>query len=191
MLIRVVIGIVVLAAVCWTVDLKAVSMAFTQLNFGLLIVFCIVVVLDRLLMAYKWNLLARAQRVILSLWQATRLIYVGQLLGTGTPGGIGADAYRIAALAPFKKTPIIISTIVLERFIGMAVIGVFATVTLPFSAQYLGADSTVVVLAVITGSAFIVGGLLVSLRPSTETTTSKIAPLSSRVVASSLRFRER
>ena len=180
MLIRVVIGIVLLAVVCWTVDLKAVTMAFRRLDLGFLIAFCSVVVFDRILMAYKWNLLVRAQGILLSLWQATRLYYVGHLLGTFTPGAIGADAYRVAALTPFKKTPAVVSTVVLERVVGVAVIGVFAAATLPFSASYLGAHSTAVVVSVIAGSIVLVGGLLASLRPSIVEGIGRRAPYVTR-----------
>ena len=131
-------------------------------------------------MAYKWNLLLRAHWISISVWEATRLYFVGSLLGTFTPGGIGAEAYRVTALSRFRKTPIVISTIVLERFIGAAVLSIFAAIGLPVSIKYTGTGSTSLVWIIISGSTLVVLGVLVSLRPSIVKGIARHLPYFSR-----------
>lgn len=91
-------------------------------------------------MAYKWNLLLRSGGVSVPMWRAIHLYFVGHLFGGFTPGAIGADAYRVTALSGFGKTKVVVSTILFERLIGIIVLGLFVTVTLPVAAQYLPGD---------------------------------------------------
>jgi len=90
---------------------------------------------------------------------------VGYLLGTFTPGAIGADAYRAAALSRFRKNKVVISTILLERSIGLAVIGTFALIALPISTQYMGELSKSLVWVTIAGTVLVVATVSISLSP--------------------------
>ena len=87
-------------------------------------------------MAYKWRILLQPYHVTISLLQATRLYFVSNFLATFSPGGLGGDAYRVIALSGLNKSKIITYTVIIERFIGLVVLGTFALITLPFSISY-------------------------------------------------------
>jgi uncharacterized protein (TIRG00374 family) len=120
------------------------------------------------MMAYKWNLLLRAQGIWITNFHSLRLYYIGTLFGSFTPGWIGLEAYRVNALSRFHRTQAVISTIVLERFIGLIVIVTFAAVSLPFSLNYIGPavkDVRLVLWIIICGVVFSWFLLMVSLYP--------------------------
>ena len=163
---RLIVGVVLLAIVLRSIDLREVLASFSAIHPVQALALCLTSAVDRLLMAYKWNVLLRSRGIRVSVWQAARLVLVGNLFGALTPGAISGDAYRVAALSPFKKTRLVVSTIVLERFIGLAVIGIFAAAALPLSVRYLGGESTTLAWIVVAGTAGVVVLILVSLRPS-------------------------
>ena len=165
LVIRIMLGSILLVVVCKSVDLREVVGSFKDIHTIMLIILVPTFVIDRVLMAYKWNLLLKARSIFISTWHATRLCYVGRLLGIITPGGIGAEAYRVIALSRFQKNQIVTSTIILERFIGLAVICFFAAVGLPVSAQYLGASSSFLIAAIVISTILAVTVILISLCP--------------------------
>jgi uncharacterized protein (TIRG00374 family) len=164
-LLRLAIGVILVGAIGWTIDPRAIAASLASLDPLLFAVVCVLSLLDRALMASKWNLLLRARDIALSMRQAISLYFVGHLIGAFTPGAIGTDAYRVTALAPLRKTPIVVSTILLERLIGLAVIGLFALAALPVSARYLGASSTSIVLVIVAGATLAITTLVASLCP--------------------------
>lgn len=93
--------------------------------FGMLV---ILVVIDRLLMAIKWNVLLKVKNIQLSSLQSLKLYVIGGFWGEILPTGIGVDVYRVQALAKrgnsIKDTT---SSIVVER-----VVGFFATISFAF-----------------------------------------------------------
>ena len=137
-LIRAGAGVAILAALCWTLDLSAVADRLAQLSLGWFVVLCIAALFVKALKAYKWWLVLRAQGVTISIWRSLRLVFVGNFLGAVTPAGLGSDVYRVAALSDVQKHNEVISTLLLERILGYAVLITAAALTLPLSAQYLG-----------------------------------------------------
>lgn len=164
--VRIVIGLSLLVALFWAIDIRAVSRSLTSICAVPVIALCIMALIERVLKAYKWNLLLRARQISISLWQAMRLYYVGNLFGAFTPGRIGTEAYRVTALSSFRKTQVVISTIILERFIGLAVTCIFAAIGLPVSAKYLGTNSLLVVWIILAVATSAVLGVWISLSPS-------------------------
>jgi len=137
LLLRVFIGLVLLAWVIRPLDLQDVVRRIAALSPLPTLALCAALVLRRVLMAYKWALLLRARQIPISTWQAIRLYHIGYLVGTFIPVGIGNVVYRIAALSGYKKNQIVISSILIERIIGTAVIGAMAAMGLPVSIRYL------------------------------------------------------
>jgi len=180
-LIRSALGFGILAFVFWSIDLRAVVTKFIYIRPTLAFALCFTAIMDRVLMAYKWNLLLRARRISLSLWQAIHLYFVGNLLGTFTPGAIGADAYRISALSRFHKNQVTASTVILERLIGLAVIATFALVALPISAQYIGKGAKSIVWTIMALAILVIIAVLISLRPSIVERIARRFPYMSRI----------
>lgn len=162
---RLAVAVGIFVVIVFSINLHKLMERFTSLNISLCSILFLIAFLDRVLMAFKWNLLLRVRGISISLWQAIRLYFVGNLLGTFTPAGIGGDAYRIVALSRFKNNEIVASSIIVERAIGLIVILLFAMTLLPFSARYLGADSKHVVRIIISASLLIIPAFILSLNP--------------------------
>jgi uncharacterized protein (TIRG00374 family) len=158
-------GIALLALVFRSVDLQALRHDLGSLRPGIAAVLLVAALGERALMGLKWNLLLRARGIRLSNLQAVRLYFVGHLLGFLTPGAIGAEAYRVTALSPLGKNWIVLSTIVLERAIGLAVIAALALVTLPFSMRFLLGSRAGIEWIVIGGALLILPAVILSLQP--------------------------
>jgi uncharacterized protein (TIRG00374 family) len=163
--IRFAIGIVLLIVVFRFADIDAVFVNLASINPFWVTVLCVIGIMDRVLMAYKWNLLLRARGIFISEWQATRLYFVGCFFGAFTPGAVGKDIYRIAALSSFQKKQLITSTILLERIIGFAVICTLALLTLPFSMKYIKIPSTLIVGVVTACIILTIALLYISFQP--------------------------
>jgi len=104
---------------------------------GLLMIACVVFALDRLLMAYKWNLLLRGKGIRIPTLTALRLYMVGNLIALVTPGAIGLDVYRVAALSSLGRTHDIAATVVLERLVGLAMLLIFLLAAFPLAGRHL------------------------------------------------------
>lgn len=170
---RMLIGVVLLFVVLRSIDRTALVSTLSSVAPVWVVLLVGATVFDRVLMALKWNGLLRVRGVRIPAARAIQLCYVGNLLGTFTPGAIGGEVYRVAALrsnedeggAPSAgRTEVIVASILLERAIGLAVIGVMAAALLPWSARYLGAGSREVIWLVMLGAGAMVGGLVTALR---------------------------
>lgn len=162
-----------LAIVLLSIDPRAVLDTVSGAAPGWLLVLGAAATVDRALMAFKWNGLMRARGVRVPGTRVLRVYYIGSLLGTVTPGAIGGEIYRAMAVLPQGGAPdpakssqrqIVIASILMERLVGLVVIGVLAAVLLPWYAPYLGADPGPAVWLVAGGAVALLGGLLVAIR---------------------------
>ena len=161
--VRIGVGLSLMGVLAWFLDLPTFFESFSTINGLMAVLLCVASCLDRILMAYKWNLLLAARGVTISTWHAIRLYVFGNLVGTVTPGGLGSDAYRVAALSSRHSTEVVLSSVFLERLLGLAVIGSIAAFFLPFSAAYFQADSTLVMAMVCGGALLTVLAIPISL----------------------------
>ena len=160
MALRIALSLALLGGLLAVVDVRSAVRAFGGLHAGLAALLCVLGLSERVLMAVKWNLLLRSGGVRISHAQAVRLYLAGHTLGTLTPGALGGDAYRVAALAGLGRTHLVLSTVILERVFGIVVVAGMALAALPFSARYLGANSRSVSVAVVV--AFAVSALVLA-----------------------------
>jgi hypothetical protein len=112
---------------------------------------------DRYLMGYKWNLLLRAKGVFIPTHKAVSLYTVSLLFGVFTPGNLGGDAWRVMKLSPLRGSSVVLSTVILERLLGIFALAFFVTFSLPVVFEILGDDyganagvTAVIVIGVIT-----------------------------------------
>jgi len=162
--IRLLVGGGFLIFVFRTISLDDIVRTLASTNLMLAFGVILVAWFDRALMAYKWNLLLRPGGLHITHVEAIRLFFIGSLLGTVTPGSIGADAYRVAALAHLGKSGAVISTVLLERFIGLAVIFTFAAFGLFVSLQDVVRESPLLLWFVIIGAVGTTALVIVSFR---------------------------
>ena len=164
-LVRCAVAIGLLAAVGYTLDLSEAFATLRNVSGPLFLAVCAAAVSGRILMAYKWNLLLRAQGIVISVWDSVRIYYAGFLLGTATPGDLGGDAYRVVAVSRLGAATAVASTVVLEKLLGLAVISAAATLSLPFAVEYLGTASQVIVALVVLTDLLALAALVASLHP--------------------------
>ena len=102
---------------------------FAHLRPGMLTLAAVLYGLGTVAWAARWRCLLTLAGVDLALSRVWRLSMEAQAGGILLPGGIGGDALRItsvAARAPNKLT-IVVASVLLDRVVGLAVIGAFAS----------------------------------------------------------------
>lgn len=90
--------------------------------------------IDRVLMAYKWNILLRAKQIWISLWQSTSTYLAASFLGLFLPATVGGDALRSYAVSQ-EGYPLadVLSTVVVERLLGIVALIIFGMVAIVLS----------------------------------------------------------
>ena len=102
-IIRLSIAIVFVTILLMSVDISQSIKKLSSVNLYTAFLLCGLMLLRRTMMAYKWNLLLRAQGIWISIFHSLRLYYIGYLIGSFTPGWIGLEAYRVNALSRFQE----------------------------------------------------------------------------------------
>ena len=88
--------------------------------------------LDRLIMAYKWKILLDAKEIPCSWANLIRVYFKGTFLGNLLPTSLGGDAVRAYELSKNSKTGVdVISSIIMERFLGFLSSAVMALMVIP------------------------------------------------------------
>ena len=80
-----------------------------------------------LLIALRWRMLLKIQDVEISLWEATRLTFLGQFFNSIVPGTVGGDlvkAYYVAKHTP--KTAAVIVSVFVDRLLGLIELALMA-----------------------------------------------------------------
>ncbi len=121
-------GIGLLAALISVVDVGETVALLRRARPGWLIAGLLVTVASRCLMAYKWNLLLRAKGIWLRHLEALRIYYIGNFLGLFLPATVGLDVLRTLYVKPHApgRVPEVISSILVERLLGVLMIGLAA-----------------------------------------------------------------
>ena len=127
------------------VDLQGVGVIFSKANpstfaGGLLLLSC-----TGIIAGYRWFLLLRAIGVPISLRSLISIVYVGQFFALFVPGTAGDDVTRalyISRLAP-QRIREVLTTVVIDRGLGMCSIFLVAMVSIPFNWEVLAAHEKV------------------------------------------------
>lgn len=137
---RLLVGVFIVVAVFWLADIKPLEIVRTIEKVNLYIAVLLIVplqVIHRLLMSYKWNLLLRAARVRISLWDVFKLYLESIFVSLALPNTIGADLFRVHQMSVRKHHPAtVLASIVVERFFGLLAVTAYVTVALPFLVVY-------------------------------------------------------
>ena len=115
------------------VNLKELTLLARNLYWPYLIVYFVLIFIDRLIMAYKWKILVGCQRNILFLWRKLIKVYFkGTFIGNLLPTSLGGDAVRAYELSRSTKTMVdVISSIIMERFLGFLSSALMAILVIP------------------------------------------------------------
>jgi uncharacterized protein (TIRG00374 family) len=144
--------------ILWFVDFRQVLEIILSLNAWYLFAAAILIYLDRLLMAYKWNQLLQAVDVRVPLFLLFRTYAVAPLSGILLPSTIGGDVFRLYSLSRRRvDTKAVFASMVVERMIGFTAGLLLASLSLALM-SYLLRDSLVHVVGA--SSTLITGGLI-------------------------------
>jgi uncharacterized protein (TIRG00374 family) len=102
--------------------------------FGLMV---LLLLSDRALMAFKWNLLTQVKGMSISLWQSLRIYLISNFVGIFLPTGVGGDIYRVYYTSARQgRTQDVVASVVVERFVGIVASAAFALLGLLLMALF-------------------------------------------------------
>jgi glycosyltransferase 2 family protein len=181
--IKLLVGLGILFWLLGKLDWSDFALHIDQVVWPLFLLLIVCSVSDRFIMAYKWNLLLRANGLFIPTHRVMALYLVSNLLGSFTPGNLGGDAYRVISLAPYGKNAAVVSTVLLERAVGMLALLSFVIIALPFSFALLGAEAEAVAVVAICGAALILIAIFLPLnRPLRERVDRLVAEHPGRIL---------
>lgn len=163
---RLLLGAGLLSWLFYSTDLGELGTTIGYASPLLLVIAYLIGIVDRILMAYKWNLLLRAQAITISLLRATVTYLKSTFLGLFLPSTIGGDAIRAYAVAKYGYSAAdATATIVIERALGMLALMFMVVASIVVGALLVGTtyfDDLQDIFLIVT-SVSLIGLLLISL----------------------------
>jgi len=106
-----------------------------------------VYLLGMIVRSYRWQILLKAQGISLPLRRLISLYFVGAFFSLFLPSGVGGDVVRMVKLArDSRKTALSVSTVLMDRVMGLLILFAIALVSLPFGYQMLTTEIVAVIL---------------------------------------------
>lgn len=137
---RIILSVGLLVFLASTVDLGEMWDLFLASNKWYILAAFLLGIVDRILMAYKWNVLLKAKGMHISLVQVTITYWKTTFLGLFLPATVGGDAVRAYALSRNKDYPMsdVVSSIIVERALGFLALFVMVVISVLASLFILG-----------------------------------------------------
>lgn len=121
-------SLVLLTILFWLVHPGQVARSIAGADAAVLLVALAIAFFNRVLMAVKWNILARAIGISVPWITAVNVYIASTFAGIFLPPTIGGDAVRTLILSrKYGRTAEIISSILVERVLGLLVLAIFGT----------------------------------------------------------------
>jgi uncharacterized protein (TIRG00374 family) len=119
-LIRWGIGLGLTAYVLTLIDFHELREVFSRGHWGYLMLATVIVILDRIWMGAKWNILLRAQGVFISYFQCIRAYFIASFVGLALPTSVGSDLVRLMSIPVSKgEREKVAASIVVEKALAM------------------------------------------------------------------------
>ncbi|MEZ4706856.1 MAG: lysylphosphatidylglycerol synthase transmembrane domain-containing protein [Caldilineaceae bacterium] len=136
---RLLLGISLFALLFYTVDIEEFKTALRNSNPIYIAIAYAIGIVDRVLMAYKWNILLRVKGIAIPLYKATTTYLTSTFLGLFLPTTVGGDGVRAYAVArEGYASGDVISSVVMERILGMIALMLFVMGSISLSIFWLG-----------------------------------------------------
>lgn len=124
--IKAAISLGVLAYLFWIIDLRETWRLIKQARVDYALLVIVVALFDRLLMAFKWNLLVRPLAVAISFLECIRVYFIGSFLGMFFPTSVGGDIVRLFSTRVEKgEYEKIAASIIVERIVALIALAFF------------------------------------------------------------------
>lgn len=138
-ILQIAVSVVLLVVLVRWIDGPSFLRAVRGADPGLLVVGLLIALANRALMALKWNLLLVARDLRVGWWRAVRVYWSSTFLGLFLPATVGADVVRAVMLSRSEsRRAEIVSSILVERFLGMVALGLFGVVGAALAPAVLG-----------------------------------------------------
>lgn len=125
-LLKIAVSVALIVGLVYFLDTDSLAEAARGVNGGYVLIAFVMVILNRIIMPFKWNLLLRARSIRLSHYDAIRIYTISSFLGIVLPPTVGADSvrgyYTKQAGIPLSDA---IASIVIERMLGLVVLLLF------------------------------------------------------------------
>jgi glycosyltransferase 2 family protein len=127
LLIRGLLGLCLLAALFAVVDFRSLVLTLRETNHVFSLIVILLVLCDRVFMAFKWNVLLRAIGIRISFLESVRTYFASSFAGVFLPTSVGADVLRLFIVDADKgRREGVAASIVVERLLGfMALVLLF------------------------------------------------------------------
>ncbi|MGB8319315.1 MAG: lysylphosphatidylglycerol synthase transmembrane domain-containing protein [Ignavibacteriaceae bacterium] len=133
---QVIVSLIVLFVVLKWIDPGKLIPVLKEINYNLLIISFFILTIDRILMAFKWNILLRAKNIRISLFEITKIYYMSNFTGLILPSTIGSDLIRTHFVVKRKNAaPDVVSSIIIERIIGLIALLIYVLFSIPLLIQ--------------------------------------------------------
>lgn len=138
-ILQIVVSVVLLGLLVRWIDGPSFARAVAGADAGLLAVALLIALANRALMALKWNLLLVARDLRVGWWRALRVYWSSTFLGLFLPATVGGDVVRAVMLSRSDtRRAEIVSSILVERFLGLVALAVFGVVGAALAPAVLG-----------------------------------------------------
>jgi len=129
---RLILSVLLLSLLIARIDYQSVIEVFAQMALGYYLLAVALFFLSILLSAYRWQMILAATGASPSLWQLTTINLIGNFFSNFLPTAVGGDLMRVTELAyqgerDHHQT---ISTVMLDRLIGLISLAIMATLAL-------------------------------------------------------------
>ncbi|AMY10183.1 hypothetical protein LuPra_03412 [Luteitalea pratensis] len=153
------ITVFILAYLWRQVDTGAALRAMVQANPLALVVVAVLVLLDRVVMIWRWVLLLRASGTAVGTMTAARIFLVSSFVGSFLPAGVGGDAARAYALGQrTAQRGAAVASVAIDRILGVIAIALMGGIGIAAYARS-HPDPKVQLVAVSSAAAVLVGSV--------------------------------
>jgi uncharacterized protein (TIRG00374 family) len=161
---KVVVSLVLIVVILRSVDLDALWRVVRHANAWYVAAAVVVSIAGVLVRAVRWQILLHDQSVPASLRELAGLWFVSFLFTNLLPSGIGGDAIKAYELSRTSgQSARVISTVLVDRFVGLFALQAIALIALIFSWQLIPLQ--IVIFTVIVFGVSLLVGWIVSSRP--------------------------
>jgi hypothetical protein len=164
--IRLLVTLGLVAVLLRTVDFRRALETISHADLWLVLLLLPISLLDRFVMAFKWNLLLQARSLGLRVLEAYRIYLAATFVGYWLPTGVGADVFRaVRVTAGGRGVSEVSATILLERALGLLAMVTLSVIGL--SILVVRGDTRVhqAWLLALALFAAVLGGLVFSIQP--------------------------
>ena len=130
LLLRVVISCGIFYIIFRKLEYDQMKYLIPKLIIPFLVLSFLFVLLDRVLMSQRWNILLKAKNIVIPFIEIVRMYFVTSFLGMFVPSSIAPDAMRAYLATKYNCTNAsAISSIFLDRFLGVLTFALVASVS--------------------------------------------------------------